>query len=181
MSDYSPFDVRAPSPQDVNLFHQNSDKDTSPFSLHHTLGTKPNQAMPGDHAYSKEESDTKYLANTGPADNWAPNVRNFNDSALAHALELAKFKVVDDVCQWWLNVTISAAGVNYVKFDLPAPINIANQQYIGNGRENSIGNMCQVIRHAPTAAAVLLYNNGNTAVNGYVLILSGSYLTNVTP
>lgn len=51
-SEYAGFDSKTPSPQDVNAFHQNSDKDSSPYAQHHTLGGRPNQAAPGDHKHS---------------------------------------------------------------------------------------------------------------------------------
>jgi len=37
------------SPQDSRRFHSRSDVDLGPRSLHHTLGTRRNQASPGDH------------------------------------------------------------------------------------------------------------------------------------
>lgn len=37
------------SPQDSRRYHTRSDADLGPRSLHHTLGSKHNQASPGDH------------------------------------------------------------------------------------------------------------------------------------
>lgn len=167
--------IESHSPSEVAALHQNSDVDSGELAYHHTLGPRGYQAAPGNHKH-----------NQSPAGDWAPNVRNFNDAALAHALQLAKFKINDGVCHWWLNVTINANGVNFVKFDLPSPVNPVStfggiQYPVGYGRENTLGNMCQVLRHVSGSAAVILYNNGNTAVNTYVLLLSGSYLTEVAP
>jgi hypothetical protein len=41
-----------PSPQEVVAFHQRSDSDSAPTAQHHTLGTKRNQASPGDHIHN---------------------------------------------------------------------------------------------------------------------------------
>ena len=49
--EFGAFDAKTPSPQDVYLFHNNSDRDSSPFAQHHTLGSKPNQAAPGNHKH----------------------------------------------------------------------------------------------------------------------------------
>jgi hypothetical protein len=45
-----------PSPDEVNNFHLNSDKDSSIFALHHTLGIKPTQASPGNHTHNGKDS-----------------------------------------------------------------------------------------------------------------------------
>lgn len=50
-SEYAGFDKATPSPQDVSSFHQNSDKDSSSWAQHHTLGLGPNQAASGDHEH----------------------------------------------------------------------------------------------------------------------------------
>lgn len=39
------------SPQEVNDFHHNDDCDVSPLSHHHTLGTRGDQASPGNHEH----------------------------------------------------------------------------------------------------------------------------------
>jgi hypothetical protein len=44
------------SPQDSRKAHARSDVDLSPRSLHHTLGTKHNQASPGDHYHDGTNS-----------------------------------------------------------------------------------------------------------------------------
>lgn len=44
------------TPQEVNEFHLNSDKDSSVFALHHTLGIKPTQASPGNHTHNGIDS-----------------------------------------------------------------------------------------------------------------------------
>lgn len=43
---------------DVNFSqaHRYSDKDSSAFALHHTLGLKPNQASPGNHKHDGKNS-----------------------------------------------------------------------------------------------------------------------------
>jgi hypothetical protein len=46
----------APSSEVVNQFHANADIDTSPQSLHHSLGIKHNQASPGDHKHDGKSS-----------------------------------------------------------------------------------------------------------------------------
>lgn len=45
-----------PSQKEVNDFHTNSDKDGGPKSLHHTLGSNPNQASPGNHTHDGSTS-----------------------------------------------------------------------------------------------------------------------------
>jgi hypothetical protein len=45
-----------PSSEDVNVFHTNSDKDSSTQALHHTLGIKPTQASPGNHTHNGVDS-----------------------------------------------------------------------------------------------------------------------------
>jgi len=44
------------TPQEVNNFHLNSDKDSSVFALHHTLGPGPTQAAPGNHTHNGKDS-----------------------------------------------------------------------------------------------------------------------------
>jgi hypothetical protein len=44
------------SSEEVNALHLNSDKDSGPQALHHTLGTKPSQAAPGDHTHNGSNS-----------------------------------------------------------------------------------------------------------------------------
>lgn len=46
----------SPSPEEVNAFHLNSDKDASPLALHHTLGRGPTQAAPGNHTHNGKDS-----------------------------------------------------------------------------------------------------------------------------
>ena len=45
-----------PSPDEVNAFHQNSDRDSSVFAQHHTLGLGPTQASPGNHSHNGRDS-----------------------------------------------------------------------------------------------------------------------------
>lgn len=45
-----------PSAQEVNDFHLNSDRDSSATAQHHTLGTSPNQASPGNHNHDGKNS-----------------------------------------------------------------------------------------------------------------------------
>lgn len=45
-----------PTSEEVNDFHLNSDKDSSIFALHHTLGIKPTQASPGNHTHNGKDS-----------------------------------------------------------------------------------------------------------------------------
>jgi len=45
-----------PSAQEVNDFHLNSDRDSSATASHHTLGTNPNQASPGNHNHDGKNS-----------------------------------------------------------------------------------------------------------------------------
>ena len=47
---------QTPSAQEVNAFHLNSDKDSSVFALHHTLGAGPTQASPGNHTHNGKDS-----------------------------------------------------------------------------------------------------------------------------
>lgn len=51
MEDYDPFPEGSPSPQVVKNFHTNADTDSSVFAVHHTLGSKPTQAAPGNHTH----------------------------------------------------------------------------------------------------------------------------------
>lgn len=44
------------SAEDVEKFHQNADVDTRREALHHTLGSAPNQAAPGDHTHRGGDS-----------------------------------------------------------------------------------------------------------------------------
>ena len=44
------------SPEDVNSFHNNSDRDSSHTAQHHTLGLGPNQASPGNHTHDGKNS-----------------------------------------------------------------------------------------------------------------------------
>lgn len=46
----------SPSAQEVNDFHLNSDKDSSAQALHHTLGSNPSQASPGNHNHDGKNS-----------------------------------------------------------------------------------------------------------------------------
>lgn len=46
----------AASPEEVNAFHLNSDKDSSATALHHTLGLNPGQASPGNHTHDGKNS-----------------------------------------------------------------------------------------------------------------------------
>lgn len=45
------FDGKPPTAEQVQKFHEKSDKDGSPKSVHHTLGPGPNQASPGNHTH----------------------------------------------------------------------------------------------------------------------------------
>ncbi len=45
-----------PTTEEVNRFHLNSDKDSSATALHHTLGTGPSQASPGNHNHDGKNS-----------------------------------------------------------------------------------------------------------------------------
>jgi hypothetical protein len=56
-SEYAGFSNKTPAPQDVSAFHQNSDKDSSAFAQHHTLGPDANQAAPGNHTHPYATED----------------------------------------------------------------------------------------------------------------------------
>jgi hypothetical protein len=45
-----------PSAQEVNRFHTNADTDSHSGAVHHTLGTKHDQASPGDHKHDGASS-----------------------------------------------------------------------------------------------------------------------------
>lgn len=45
-----------PSYEEVKRLHSNSDVDQNPLAQHHTLGTLPNQASPGDHTHDGKNS-----------------------------------------------------------------------------------------------------------------------------
>lgn len=55
---------RDPSPNTtvVRQFHRNADTDVRPESIHHTLGSAPSQASPGDH---KHDGGTSSLLLSG--------------------------------------------------------------------------------------------------------------------
>mgnify|MGYP000735848586 CR=1 FL=1 len=42
--------------EELNAFHLNSDKDSSKFALHHTLGQGANQAAAGNHTHDGKDS-----------------------------------------------------------------------------------------------------------------------------
>jgi hypothetical protein len=46
----------APPPQEVNKFHERSDVDSSSTAQHHTIGVKHDQASPGDHKHTGDNS-----------------------------------------------------------------------------------------------------------------------------
>lgn len=50
----------APNPDQVNEFHRYDDSDNAPESHHHTIGTDPNQASPGDHRHNGKDSYLLY-------------------------------------------------------------------------------------------------------------------------
>lgn len=54
-------------PDVVNQMHYRSDKDTSSVAQHHTLGSKKNQASPGDHTHDGTTS-IQYLFNASAFD-----------------------------------------------------------------------------------------------------------------
>jgi hypothetical protein len=46
----------APTPRQVNKFHEKSDRDSGPNAQHHTLGTDRNQAATGSHTHGGKDS-----------------------------------------------------------------------------------------------------------------------------
>jgi hypothetical protein len=46
----------APTSQEVQKFHSNSDVDSSVTAQHHTLGIQHNQSSPGDHKHDNKSS-----------------------------------------------------------------------------------------------------------------------------
>lgn len=48
--------IPTPTPDDVNTFHLNSDRDSSRNAQHHTLGIGPYQASPGNHRHDGRDS-----------------------------------------------------------------------------------------------------------------------------
>lgn len=52
----NPGEALAPNPDVVNEFHRYSDVDNESASQHHTLGSDPNQASPGDHNHDGRNS-----------------------------------------------------------------------------------------------------------------------------
>lgn len=48
--------IPTPTPDDVNLFHLYSDRDSSALAQHHTLGNKPYQAAAGNHTHNGKDS-----------------------------------------------------------------------------------------------------------------------------
>lgn len=57
------------SPQDSRRYHSRSDVDNGPRSLHHTLGTRRNQASPGDHNHDGTTSKKLGPLEMDPANN----------------------------------------------------------------------------------------------------------------
>lgn len=55
-SDYDRSKLSDNSPEESRKAHTRADTDLSPRSLHHTLGTKHNQASPGDHYHDGTNS-----------------------------------------------------------------------------------------------------------------------------
>lgn len=51
------------SAKESELMHRNADTDSRREALHHTLGSNPNQASPGDHSHDGVDS-MKLLAGT---------------------------------------------------------------------------------------------------------------------
>lgn len=45
-----------PSAQEVEDFHSNADTDVRPEAIHHTLGSSPSQASPGNHTHNGSDS-----------------------------------------------------------------------------------------------------------------------------
>lgn len=43
--------------EEVERFHMNADTDIRPEALHHTLGSAPGQASPGDHKHDGSDSE----------------------------------------------------------------------------------------------------------------------------
>ncbi len=152
----------------VNLAsHITSDMDDSRDALHHTLGPAATQAAPGNHTTHGQTTAI-----------WTPNVRNSNDSALAHTLNMCSYRRVDNVCFWEMIVTINAAGVSMVRFSLPLFGTVPPSRAVaGWGREDALtGVMVFVGREDAVQAMVFRYDNGATAVNGYRLTLAGHYI-----
>lgn len=159
--------LRNATPDDVRQFHNKSDVDSGVLAQHHTLGPKSYQAAAGDHKHD-----------TQPAVDFAPNVRNNDNTALAHGLLVCKFKVVAGVCYWKNHFNVLAAS-GLVTFTLPVATDFAAYgDLVGVGRENSLtGNMLQVFRQSGTNNAVVFtYNNGVGFAAGTQLILNGSYI-----
>lgn len=45
-----------PNAQEVEDFHSNADTDVRPEAIHHTLGSSPNQASPGNHVHNGSDA-----------------------------------------------------------------------------------------------------------------------------
>lgn len=63
-----------PDPEVVNLFHLNSDRDSGPGALHHTLGLGSSQASPGNHRHNGRDSYRIDYADIKNAPNISPPV-----------------------------------------------------------------------------------------------------------
>jgi hypothetical protein len=67
-----------PSAQAVDDFHENSDLDARAESQHHTLGSNPTQASPGNHTHDGGDSSfilsTETISGVRGDDSWALSV-----------------------------------------------------------------------------------------------------------
>lgn len=79
-----------PTGQVVNKFHTRSDKDSSNFAQHHTLGTDHNQAAPGDHAHDGKNS-RKVGFGRGLVISGAKNTAASEDSIVAMLKQVIEF------------------------------------------------------------------------------------------
>jgi len=61
----SPFQISKYPPEMVNKLHEASDLDVSPFSHHHSLGVRHNQASPGDHTHNGGSSKVLFHTFSG--------------------------------------------------------------------------------------------------------------------
>lgn len=129
--------------------HQNSDTDSGPTALHHTIGATPNQAAAGNHLHTGVylPNYTPYYArvNFGPAGGFYTN--NANDDTLAGPGWVA----TDDTSSLWTagtnpQFTIPAAGKWHVYFRAVGSGTSSTGAYIG----------CKVLKNLPTGTA---FNN----------------------
>lgn len=168
VANYPPFDEA----------HYKNDVDTNKDSLHHTLGTGPNQAAAGDHNHDERYDERYRLKNEFTWQAWSPVITNLSGGVgVACTVQGAGFIRFGKVCMFALNLLPHVTQSDFLVFSLPALAWTGYDRHIGTGRDDGVtGNMCAVkSMSSGTKGAVTSYNNGFTVVNNYNWRISGFY------